>query len=182
MKRSILPALALMLLLALTACQQRPALPPVDYAPRFDSLQAQLEESAARLDALAGDLDVLTTAVAGIKGDVATLDTKASALATVSDQVTSLASTIQRLDPGNSAVLTINHEPGLVVTVTPGACTGDLPAAGELALKTDTRSVSRLGLPPGPACLTSSDPPGQLEVQLVQGLQGVFFNPPPAPE
>ena len=176
MRKFALPTLALVVLLA--ACQK--PTPPVDYAPRFDALQAQLEESAARLDALAGDVDVLTTAVAGVKADVATLDTKASALTTVSEQVSGLAATIQRLDPANSAVLTINHAPGVLVTVTTGPCTGDLPPAGEVALATDTRSVSRLGLPPGAACLTSSDPPAQLEVQLVQGLQGVFFNPPPA--
>ena len=180
MRRFALPLLALAIMLLLAACQK--PTPPIDYAPRFDALQAQLEESAARLEALSGDVDVLTTAVAGVKADVATLDAKASALQTVSEQVAGLAATIQRLDPANTAVLTINHEPGVLVTVTPGVCEGDLPVAGELALKTDTRSISRLGLPPGAACLTSQDPPAQLEVQLVTGLQGVFFNPPPTPE
>lgn len=178
MKR-IVPLLALVVLAVVLAACQKPA-PAPDYGPRFDALAAQVEEVSGRIEAISGDLSVLTAAVSGVKADVQALTTQAQALGAISMQVEGLVGVVHRLDPANSAMLTINHPPGLALTVTPGACADGLPAADETAYDVDTRSVSRLGLPVGPACVTSTDPPAQLQIELQAGqLLGIYFNAPP---
>lgn len=178
--RKLSPLLLLMLAVLLAACQQPKPDPRLDGIAQSATAAASASQQALELaEGLASDLDVLTAGQGALRTDVQALTGQAQALAAISTQVQGLVGVVARLDPAASSILTINHPPGLAVTVTPGACAGDLPPADETANATDTRSVSRLGLPVGPACLTSSDPPAQLEVDLAAGtVLGVYFNAP----